>query len=192
MLKKSLFTGVLMALLPTVFLEAYRGLGSGLSPARTIVAVALLLLVIVAGWALAWWLNSHKRVLSTAGWFLAGAFSWVLIGIYYHQLFQRPGAIALGLAIFAAIYHWYPILTGRIMYAGLGVLHFWVTFIFAMVLIHPVADFWYRWQGYIDLVYVFFDYPAVWHFLKMALVAAQGVFVVNLVYSTVVRRKSVD
>jgi cytochrome c oxidase subunit I len=33
------------------------------------------------------------------------------------------------LVLFAAIYHWYPLLTGRMFHQGLGKAHFWVTFL---------------------------------------------------------------
>ncbi len=33
------------------------------------------------------------------------------------------------MVLFAAIYHWYPLITGRTLHLGLGKLHFWVTFL---------------------------------------------------------------
>ena len=33
------------------------------------------------------------------------------------------------MVLFAAIYHWYPLMTGRMLDDGLGKLHFWVTFL---------------------------------------------------------------
>ena len=33
------------------------------------------------------------------------------------------------MVLFAAIYHWYPLMTGRMLDEGLGKLHFWVTFL---------------------------------------------------------------
>ncbi|KXO10851.1 Alternative cytochrome c oxidase polypeptide CoxN [Moritella sp. JT01] len=33
------------------------------------------------------------------------------------------------MVLFAAIYHWFPLVTGRMLHTGLGKLHFWVTFI---------------------------------------------------------------
>lgn len=33
------------------------------------------------------------------------------------------------MVLFAAIYHWYPLITGRTLHQGLGKLHFWVTFL---------------------------------------------------------------
>lgn len=33
------------------------------------------------------------------------------------------------MVLFAAIYHWFPLVTGRMLHTGLGKLHFWVTFL---------------------------------------------------------------
>ncbi|CED60606.1 Putative cytochrome C oxidase [Moritella viscosa] len=33
------------------------------------------------------------------------------------------------MVLFAAIYHWFPLVTGRLLHTGLGKLHFWVTFL---------------------------------------------------------------
>lgn len=167
-----------MALLPTVFVEAYRGLASGLRPFLNIVALVLVLLVIAAAWGLVWWLDRHRGVFKAADLFLAGAFCWLVIGIGYRELFARPGGIAVAFAVFAWIYYRYPLLSRR---PTPGAIHFWLSFVCAIALFHPVADFWYRWQGYIDLVYILLDIPAIWHFWLVVMAAGQGVFVVNLV-----------
>ena len=192
MVKRSLLIGIVLAVLPTVFVEAYRWLASRVGPPWNIIDVALMLLVMAAAWLLTWWLISRKEKFPAVELFLAGVFCWVSIGAYYHQLFHKPGAVAIGFAVFAAIYRWFPAVIGRPMVGRLGRIHFWVTYICAMALFHPVADFWYGWQGYIDVVYWFFDNGAFWHFWMSAGVVAQMVFLVNLVYSAVARRKSVD
>jgi len=33
------------------------------------------------------------------------------------------------MVLFAAIYHWYPLMTGKMFHQGLGKLHFWITFL---------------------------------------------------------------
>jgi len=42
------------------------------------------------------------------------------------------------LVLFAAIYHWYPVVTGRMLHQGLGKLHFWVTFLGAYSIFLPM------------------------------------------------------
>ncbi len=42
------------------------------------------------------------------------------------------------LVLFAAIYHWYPLVTGRALHQGLGKLHFWVTFLGTYAIFLPM------------------------------------------------------
>jgi len=42
------------------------------------------------------------------------------------------------LVIFGAIYHWYPLMTGRMWHKGMGLFHFWVTFIGAYTIFLPI------------------------------------------------------
>ncbi|HXG89347.1 MAG TPA: cbb3-type cytochrome c oxidase subunit I [Vicinamibacterales bacterium] len=50
--------------------------------------------------------------------------TWYVVG-HFHYL-VAPGTL---FAIFAGIYHWFPKVTGRAMHRGLGLVHFWGTFI---------------------------------------------------------------
>jgi cytochrome c oxidase subunit I len=50
--------------------------------------------------------------------------TWYVVG-HFHYL-VAPGTI---FAIFAGIYHWYPKVTGRMLHRGLGLVHFWGSFI---------------------------------------------------------------
>ena len=43
--------------------------------------------------------------------------------------FHMVMGIAPILVIFGAIYHWYPLITGRMMNETLGKIHFWITFL---------------------------------------------------------------
>ncbi len=52
--------------------------------------------------------------------------------------FHMVMGIAPILAIFGAIYHWYPKVTGRLLSEGLGKLHFWVTFLGAYAIFFPL------------------------------------------------------
>jgi cytochrome c oxidase subunit I len=50
--------------------------------------------------------------------------TWYVVG-HFHYL-VAPGTV---FAIFAGIYHWYPKVTGRMLGRGLGLAHFWGSFI---------------------------------------------------------------
>ena len=42
------------------------------------------------------------------------------------------------LVVFGGIYHWYPLITGRMLHEGMGQFHFWVTFIGAYTIFLPL------------------------------------------------------
>ena len=46
--------------------------------------------------------------------------------------------IAPVLVVFGALYHWFPLMTGRMLNEGLGKLHFWITFIGAYTIYLPM------------------------------------------------------
>ena len=50
--------------------------------------------------------------------------TYFVVGHFHYVIY---GAIVFG--IFAAIYHWFPKMTGKMYYEGLGKLHFWLTFL---------------------------------------------------------------
>ena len=50
--------------------------------------------------------------------------TYFVVGHFHYVIY---GAIVFGL--FAAVYHWFPKMTGKMYYEGLGKLHFWLTFI---------------------------------------------------------------
>lgn len=50
--------------------------------------------------------------------------TYFVVGHFHYVIY---GAMTFGM--FAAIYHWFPKMTGRMYYEGLGKLHFWLTFI---------------------------------------------------------------
>ena len=47
-------------------------------------------------------------------------------------------AVSPVLAVFGAVYHWYPKITGRMLNEGLGKFHFWVTFVGLYCLYYPM------------------------------------------------------
>ena len=52
--------------------------------------------------------------------------------------FHMVMGVAPILVVFGAIYHWYPLITGRMLHEGMGQLHFWVTFIGAYTIFLPL------------------------------------------------------
>ncbi|MEM9273530.1 MAG: cytochrome c oxidase subunit I [Cyanobacteria bacterium P01_F01_bin.143] len=50
--------------------------------------------------------------------------TYFVVGHFHYVIY---GAIVFG--IYAGIYHWFPKMTGRMYYEGLGKLHFWLTFL---------------------------------------------------------------
>jgi cytochrome c oxidase subunit 1 len=52
--------------------------------------------------------------------------------------FHMVMGVAPILVIFGAIYHWYPLITGRMLNQTLGLIHFWVTFIGAYTIFLPL------------------------------------------------------
>ncbi len=52
--------------------------------------------------------------------------------------FHMVMGVAPLLVIFGAIYHWYPLITGRMLHEGMGKFHFWVTFIGAYTIFFPI------------------------------------------------------
>jgi len=52
--------------------------------------------------------------------------------------FHMVMGVAPLMVVFGAIYHWYPLITGRMLHHGMGVFHFWVTFIGAYAIFLPL------------------------------------------------------
>lgn len=52
--------------------------------------------------------------------------------------FHMVMGVAPILVIFGAIYHWYPLVTGRLLNEALGQIHFWVTFLGAYAIFLPL------------------------------------------------------
>jgi len=52
--------------------------------------------------------------------------------------FHMVMGVAPLLVIFGAIYHWFPLITGRMMHEGMGQFHFWVTFIGSYTIFLPL------------------------------------------------------
>ncbi len=52
--------------------------------------------------------------------------------------FHMVMGVAPMLVIFGAIYHWYPLMTGRMLHNGMGQFHFWTTFVGSYVIFLPI------------------------------------------------------
>ena len=105
--------------------------------------------------------------------------------------FHMVMGVAPVLAIFGAIYHWYPKATGRMLDETLGRIHFWITFLGAYAIFFPMHYFGLMGvpRRYYELGEMAFVPPSA-HTLNafitvMALVtgAAQVVFFFNLIWS---------
>ena len=52
--------------------------------------------------------------------------------------FHMVMGIAPVLVVFGAIYHWYPLITGRFLHEGMGKFHFWVSFLGSYLIYFPM------------------------------------------------------
>ena len=52
--------------------------------------------------------------------------------------FHMVMGVAPILVVFGAIYHWFPLITGRMYHQGLGLFHFWITFLGAYAIFLPI------------------------------------------------------
>jgi cytochrome c oxidase subunit 1 len=105
--------------------------------------------------------------------------------------FHMVMGVAPLLVIFGAMYHWYPLVTGRMLNKPLGLIHFWVTFVGAYAIFFPM-----HYLGFVGVPRRYFEIkdttfvPDTVHDLNMfisvvALIvgAAQVLFLFNLIWS---------
>jgi cytochrome c oxidase subunit 1 len=52
--------------------------------------------------------------------------------------FHMVMGVAPLLVIFGAIYHWFPLITGKMLHKGMGLFHFWVTFLGSYMIFLPI------------------------------------------------------
>ena len=52
--------------------------------------------------------------------------------------FHMVMGIAPILVVFGAIYHWYPLITGRFLHEGMGKIHFWISFLGSYLIYFPM------------------------------------------------------
>jgi cytochrome c oxidase subunit 1 len=66
--------------------------------------------------------------------------------------FHMVMGIAPVLVVFGAVYHWFPLVTGRILDEGLGKLHFWITFVGTYMIYTPMY-----YQGFLGVPRRYFE-----------------------------------
>ena len=187
-IKLILLMGVAMALIPTVFVEAYSTLVLGLNPVLNFVAFGLLLLALAGCLLGIWWLDKRKEGFKASELFLSGSLCWLLIGVYYHQLFGRCGLVVILFLSFAGVYRLYPQLARRPLVGPLGVIHFWISYVCMLVLFHPIKEVAHGSQMYVDYTYDAPQRNEMLYWAMMAGMVAQGIFFVNLIYSSLRKR----
>ena len=112
--------------------------------------------------------------------------------------FHMVMGIAPILVVFGAIYHWYPLITGRLMNETLGKVHFWITFIGSYAIYFPM-----HYQGFVGVprrYYEIYDSPYIDvstlllnKFITIAVLivgAAQLLFLYNLFASARLGKKA--
>ena len=112
--------------------------------------------------------------------------------------FHMVMGIAPLLVVFGAIYHWYPLVTGRMLDETMGKIHFWVTFVGSYAIYFPM-----HYQGFIGVprrYFEIYDSPYIETstqglniFITIAALivgAAQLLFLYNLITSTKLGKKS--
>lgn len=105
--------------------------------------------------------------------------------------FHMVMGVSTVMVLFAAIYHWYPLVTGRLLHEGMAKLHFWLTFLGAYAVFLPM-----HYLGFLGVPRRYFAMgdtlflPQSAHTLNAAitvfalvLIVVQGVFIVNLIWS---------
>ncbi|MBW4473765.1 MAG: cytochrome c oxidase subunit I [Stenomitos rutilans HA7619-LM2] len=115
--------------------------------------------------------------------------TYFVVGHFHYIVY---GTIAMGM--FAAIYHWFPKMTGRMYYEGLGKLHFWLAFIgtnLCFLPMHPLGL-----QGMLRRVSSYDDQYAFWNVLSSLGAFLLGMstlpFILNIVGSWVQGKKAPD
>jgi cytochrome c oxidase subunit I len=105
--------------------------------------------------------------------------------------FHMVMGVAPILVIFGAIYHWYPLITGRMLNQALGHFHFWITFLGAYAIYFPMHYLGFlgvprRYYELGDAAFIPQSAHTLNEFITVAALIvgfAQVVFIFNLVWS---------
>ncbi|MAH54162.1 MAG: cytochrome c oxidase subunit I [Candidatus Pelagibacter sp.] len=137
--------------------------------ATTTLIIAVPTAIKVYNWVLTLWRgNIHLTVpmLFTLGFiitFLNGGLTGLFLGnvvidvplsdtYFVVAHFHMVMGIAPVLVVFGAVYHWFPLVTGRMLDQGLGKLHFWITFVGAYMIYTPMY-----YQGFLGVPRRYFE-----------------------------------
>jgi cytochrome c oxidase subunit 1 len=215
--KKSLYillTAVFVASVPIGLATIPYLIFPGLNPFIGLLVSVSFIALIVLG--IRWWWRRWAGF-TPADWFLVGSMSWLLwsvsIGVWLagstldiqihdtmfviaHAHFELAVTIFFG--VMTLIYYSFPRITHRRLQPTLGSIHFWVSFLgswLGFCAIPGVQFYIYRPRRYLDFgngfnAYQNFENAFTW--IGFAILAAQLLFVINLVYSGVRGRKSPD
>jgi len=106
--------------------------------------------------------------------------------------FHMVMGVAPVLVVFGAIYHWFPLISGRMLHEGLGRFHFWVTFLGTYAIFFPM-----HYLGFVGVPRRYFELGetsfipdsvgtlnAFITVMALTVGFAQVVFIFNLVWST--------
>ncbi|WP_282607589.1 cbb3-type cytochrome c oxidase subunit I [Pelagibius sp. Alg239-R121] len=112
--------------------------------------------------------------------------------------FHMVMGVAPILVIFGAIYHWYPLMTGRMLNEGMGQFHFWVTFLGAYLIYFPMHYLGFigvprRYYELGDTTFIPESAETLNAFITVAALVvgfAQLVFLYNMIHSFMKGRKS--
>jgi len=134
---------------------------------------------------------------------LAGTLSSLDVMVHDTYFVIAHADVCMGAAILfgvlGLVYHFYPRLIKKPLARVLGLIHFWISLVVSTTLVWPSWMDMGMPRRYIDIEYagynqfnIYGTYEAVVTWLTIAGLAAQLVFLANLVYSAMGRRKSVD
>jgi cytochrome c oxidase subunit I len=105
--------------------------------------------------------------------------------------FHMVMAVAPIMVIFAAIYHWYPLITGRFLNTTLGKIHFWTTLLGTYAVYYPMHYMGFagvprRYFAYGETAFIPDSIVTLNSFISIAVMvvaAAQVMFLYNIIHS---------
>ena len=112
--------------------------------------------------------------------------------------FHMVMAVSPVLVVFGAIYHWFPKITGKMLDDNLGKIHFWMTFLGTYAIYYPMHYLGFegvprRYYAYGETAFMSEssqDLNAAISIAAIFVAVAQVIFIVNIVKSMMVGRKS--
>lgn len=210
-LRYILFAAVFLASMPLALYAINYYVIEGLNPFLSLPVMCFCILLFFLG--IRWWWRRRARF-APVDCFLVGCMSWLLLGFGYRSFFGKSTvdiqlhdtmfviaqmqvvlAMTVVFGVGAFIYHLYPKITGRQLEPTMGAIHFWVSFLGSSIVFFVIP----RIQSHTSMPRRYLDFETsydVWHYCNIAflwtgiaVLAAQLLFVINLVYSGVKGRR---